>query len=216
MEKYYLSLDISTTNIGFSLWSDDGKLIELKHLELKIDKKVSVDDRDMIKADKFKNYIVEYRKHITNDLNGDVCNIAIEAPLPASNNIDTVLKLASFNGVCRYILYKEFGIIPFKISVHDSRLAFLVDMVKIKKEKGNTKGVLSFPKGWKSDEKKRYIQQKVAKLEPQITWFYHSKTSELLDINWDLSDSYVIGIAFFLHLGIISKEDWKVRYNSFL
>jgi len=38
--KYSISLDVSTTNVGVALWNESGKLIELKHLELKIAKDI--------------------------------------------------------------------------------------------------------------------------------------------------------------------------------
>ena len=59
MEKYYWSLDISTTNIGCALWDCNGKLIELKHLELKVSKNVSVEDRDIHKGEIFRKYVIE-------------------------------------------------------------------------------------------------------------------------------------------------------------
>ena len=51
MENYIWSLDISTTNIGSALWNYEGKLIELKHLALRIKKDVPEEFRDLTKAD---------------------------------------------------------------------------------------------------------------------------------------------------------------------
>ena len=64
MEKYIWSLDISTTNIGSALWSDKGKLIELKHLELKNNKDIDAEDRVIYKAEIFKNYVQEYKNYV--------------------------------------------------------------------------------------------------------------------------------------------------------
>ena len=61
MEEYIWSLDISTTNIGMALWNMNGKLIELKHLELKTDKNTPVENRDLHKAEIFKKYVLDYR-----------------------------------------------------------------------------------------------------------------------------------------------------------
>ena len=54
---FYWGLDVSTTNIGFTLMNSTGKLVELKHLALKVDKEVDPELRDLIKADMFKEYV---------------------------------------------------------------------------------------------------------------------------------------------------------------
>lgn len=105
MEKYIWSLDISTTNVGCSLWNDKGKLIELKHLALKTDKETSVDDRDINKADVFKEYCIAYKNRIENELNGEMTHIFVEAPLQNTpKNINTTALLLGFNGIARYVL----------------------------------------------------------------------------------------------------------------
>ena len=47
-----------------------------------------------------------------------------------------------------------------------------------------------------------YIWEKVAKLEPQIEWFY-TRNDNLKDICFDMSDSYAVGIAGLKKMGII-------------
>lgn len=201
MVKYVWSLDISTTNIGSALWNDKGKLIELKHLELKIDKNVPVADRDIYKAEIFRKFVEEYSHHIKHELNGEIQHIVVEEPLFGSNNANTVSLLYGFNGICRYILFKEFKKYPIKISVYDSRKLFASELVKVSKVKGKIKETLSFPLEYRKD-KKRYIWEKVAKLEPHINWFYDKK-GKLKDTSFDLSDSYAVGYAFFVKQGIL-------------
>ena len=201
MEKYYWSLDISTTNIGCALWDCNGKLIELKHLELKVGKNVSVEDRDIHKAEIFRKYIIEYKERILNELNGEISGIIVEAPLGGSNNANTVSLLYGFNGICRYILYKVFEIYPIKISVHDSRRIFLPELVHKVKKKGEYVDVLSFPDEYK-ENKKQYIWEKVSRLEPQIKWFY-DKNGKFKETNYDMSDSYTCGYSGLKLIGII-------------
>ena len=201
MEKYIWSLDISTTNIGCALWNSKGKLIELKHLELKLGKDIPVEDRDMHKAEIFKEYVVEYKKRILNELNGEIVNIIVEEPLGGSNNANTVSLLFGFNGICRYILFKVFDVYPKKISVYESRKLFCSELVKTSYKKGEKVETLSFPKEY-IKEKKLYIWEKVAKLEPQIEWFY-TKNNTLKDMCFDMSDSYCVGYAGLKVLGII-------------
>jgi len=202
MEKYIWSLDISTTNIGSALWSDKGKLIELKHLELKTDKNIPIEIRDIHKAEIFRKYVNEYKERILHELNGEIIHIIVEEPLGGSNNANTVSLLYGFNGICRYILFIVFGLYPKKISVYDSRKIFCSEFVHTKKRKGEIVEELSFPLEYR-DKKKLYIWEKVSKLEPQIEWFYKKDSKEPKDMCFDLSDSYAVGYAGLKKLGII-------------
>ena len=202
MEKYIWSLDVSTTNIGCSLWNDKGKLIELKHLGLKNDKESAVEDRDINKADVFKEFCITYRNRIENDLNGEMVHIFIEAPLQNTpKNINTTALLLGFNGIARYVIYEVFGIIPTKISVYESRKSFCPELVKTTFRKGEKIETMSFPEKYLKD-KKLYIWEKVAKLEPQIEWFY-TKNDTLKDMCFDMSDSYCVGFAGLKSLGVL-------------
>ncbi len=202
MEKYIWSLDISTTNIGSALWNKKGKLIELKHLELKTDKKVLVEDRDIHKAEIFRKYVIDFKERIFNELNGEIIHVIVEEPLGGSNNANTVSLLYGFNGICRYILFTIFGIYPLKISVHESRKLFCPELVHSEKRKGEIVDVLSFPEEYR-DKKKLYIWEKVCKLEPQIEWFYKKDSDEPKDMCFDMSDSYAVGYAGLKTLGIL-------------
>jgi len=203
MEKYIWSLDISTTNIGFALWDMNGVLIELKHLALKIDKKILVEDRDIYKAEMFRNYVMEFKERIFDEKHGEVEHIIVEEPLGGSVNPSTAALLFGFNGVCRYILYQIFGTYPKKISVHDSRKLFCPELVHTVKRKGKLEEVLSFPPEYRK-EKKLYIWKKVSKLEPQIEWFYkRGTTDQPKDMCFDMSDSYAVGFAGLKVLGIM-------------
>jgi len=202
MEKYIWSLDISTTNIGSALWDSNGKLIELKHLELKLGKDVPIEDRDIHKAEIFRKYVLEFQSRILEELNGEIIHIIVEEPLGGSINPSTAALLFGFNGVCRYILYTIFGIHTKKISVYDSRKIFCQELVKTTYRKGERVETLSFPEKYRKD-KKLYIWEKVCKLEPQIEWFYKKNTEEPKDICFDMSDSYAVGFAGLKQLGII-------------
>lgn len=203
MINYIWSLDISTTNIGMSLWDETGKLIELKHLALKTDKNVPIEDRDIYKAEIFKKYVLDYREHVLDELNGEIIHVIVEEPLGGSNNANTVSLLYGFNGICRYILYMVFGQYPMKISVYESRKLFCPELVKVTYPKGEKKETLSFPPEYRK-EKKLYIWKKVSKLEPQIPWFYKRGTTDVpKDMCFDMSDSYAVGFAGLKKLGLI-------------
>ena len=202
MENYIWSLDISTTNIGMALWDDKGKLIELKHLELKTDKNTPVENRDIYKAEIFKKYVLDYKEHVLHELNGEIINVIVEEPLGGSNNANTVSLLFGFNGICRYILYNVFGMYPMKISVHESRKLFCPELVFVTFPKGERKETLSFPPEYRK-EKKLYIWKKVCNLEPQIEWFYKKNSDNPKPMCFDMSDSYAVGFAGLKKLGII-------------
>ena len=202
MEKYIWSLDISTTNIGTALWDSKGKLIELKHLELKLSKGISIADRDIHKAEIFRKYVLDFKERLKRELNGELSHIIVEEPLGGSPNPTTQSLLFGFNGICRYILYTIFDKFPIKISVHNSRKLFCTELVHTKKVKGELVEVLSFPPEYR-DKKKLYIWEKVCKLEPQIEWFYKKDSNEPKDMCFDMSDSYAVGFAGLKQLGII-------------
>ena len=204
MEKYIWSLDISTTNVGSALWDDKGNLIELKHLSLNIDKEINVEFRDLHKADLFNDYCEKYKTRVEKEFMGKIEHVFVEAPLQNTpKNINTTALLLGFNGIARYVLYQIFGFEPEKITVHEARKLFCPELVKTTKtRKGEIKETLSFPKGFKSKEKKLYIWEKVAKLEPQIEWFY-TRNGTLKDMCFDLSDAYALGVAGLKKMSVI-------------
>lgn len=202
MEKYIWSLDISTTNIGMALWDERGKLIELKHLALKTDKHTPVENRDIYKAEIFRQYVLDYKERVLAELNGEIVQVIVEEPLGASNNANTVSLLFGFNGICRYILFNIFETYPMKISVHMSRKLFCKELVKVSTVKGQRKETLSFPIEYRKD-KKLYIWEKVCKLEPQIDWLYKKDSKEPKPMCFDMSDAYTCGYSGMIQLGII-------------
>jgi hypothetical protein len=203
MEKYFWSLDVSTTNVGSALWDIRGKLIELKHLELISDKDCLVEHRDICKAGIFREYCEKYKEYLKNNLNGEIIKIFIEAPLQNTPvNINTTALLLGFNGMARLVLHDVFNQMPDAISVYEIRKSFLRELVTKKTVKGEIKETLSFPEEYR-DKKKLYIWEKVVKLEPQIEWFYNKK-GKLKDTNFDMTDAYACGIAGLKLLSILN------------
>lgn len=201
---YSLSLDVSTTNVGVALWNEEGKLVELKHLELNVDKSIPAEDRYIYKADLLIDYIIRFKERILLEYDAKIENIFIEAPLSNTpKNINTTAMLLGFNGIACYKLYEIIGVVPKKLSVHDIRKIFCEEFIKIKKKKnGTVETTLSFPKGWKNKEKKEHIRKKVAKLEPHINWFY-TRNNTIKDTSYDMSDAYACGYAGLKVLEII-------------
>lgn len=199
--QYSWSLDISTTNVGAALWDENGKLVELKHLELKVDSSIPQEERILVKADIFAKYICEYEKRVKERYGAKIENVFVEAPFSNTpKNINTTAMLLGFNGIARYILYKQFGKQPYLITVYQSRKIFCPELVKTtKKRNGEIKETLSFPKGV---DKKEYIWKKVSKLEPNIQWFY-TRNNTLKSSSFDMSDAYCVGYSGLKVFGII-------------
>ena len=195
--KYSWSLDISTTNVGAALWDENGNLKELKHLELTVDKIIPPEERILLKADIFAIYISNFKKRVLETYGAVIENVFIEAPFSNTpKNINTTAMLLGFNGIARYIVYKEFGKQPYMITVHQSRKLFCPELVKVKivKKRNGTverKETLSFPK---NIDKKMYIWKRVCELEPTIEWFY-TRNNTLKSSSFDMSDAYCVGMA---------------------
>ena len=198
---YSWSLDISTSNVGMALWYESGKLVELKHLELKVNRSIPEEERYLHKAKLFKEYVLKYKEHIKEKYDADIGNIFVEAPLSNTPvNINTTAKLLSFNGIACYILNEIFEKPPYLISVYNSRKLFCPELVKTtKKRTGEIKQTLSFPK---DVDKKFYIWNKVKGLEPKIEWFY-TRNGTLKGSSYDMSDAYCVGVAGLKVLEII-------------
>lgn len=195
MFNFSLSLDVSTTNVGIALWDEKGRLIELKHLELKVDKNIPNEDRYIFKANLLRDYLKKFKDRIAEEYNAKIENLFIEAPLSNTpKNVNTTALLLGFNGIACYMGYEIFDTVPKKITVHDSRKIFCSEFVRVKKQKGQLKEVLSFPKGWKNDDKKEYIRKKVEKLEPEVNWFY-TRNGTVNSKSYDMSDAYAVGYA---------------------
>jgi len=178
-----LALDISTSCIGYSVFHEDGKLETASYI--KFNDKLTIFE----KLEEFKNTI--------SYLKGKITFIAIEEPLKKFmgkfSSATTIALLNFFNGMISSFLYLEFGLEPIYFNVNNARsIAF--PKLKIEKE-GSIKHEI-----WK----------KVMELEPLIDWKYGPRSRKLLDENYDVADSYVIGLAMLITIdkqkGSISQQ----------
>ena len=170
-----LALDISTSCIGYSLFDEDGKLIELNYVKFR-DKLSKFE-----KLEEFKKVTAYFKKL-------PIKYIAIEEPLKKFmgkfSSAETIGLLNFFNGMISSYLFLDYGIEPIYFNVNNARkLAF--PGLKVERE-GNSM--------------KHEIWNKVKDLEPLVNWKYGPKSRKLLDENYDMSDAYVIGLAFLITL----------------
>lgn len=183
-----------------TLWNQRGGLVEVRHLKLDTDKTVPEEVRYIHKATIFEEFIKKFKIEVEAKYSCVIEHIIVEAPLMNTPvNIETTAKLLAFNGISCYILFKIFGVVPFHVSVYQSRKIFCPELVKVTKVKGKLKETLSFPK---DVDKKVYIWTKVAKQYPDITWHY-KKDGSVKETSYDMSDSVAVGFAGLKVLGIV-------------
>jgi len=195
--KLILGLDVSTKTIGIALFEDlggKGKLKLLHHVSPKIkpvpkDKLQELFEKARVFEEEFLNKYADV----------GISRVIIEEPLLRSNNVNTVATLLRFNGMVSRSVYDTLGIVPEFISSYDSRKYAFPELMAVRthnkkgepyteKEIAKKNPVLFGAYPWDID-KKIVVWEKVADLEPQITWLY-TKTKTLKKENYDMTDAY--------------------------
>ena len=166
-----LSLDISSSCVGYSVFNEKNILIELDY--------VKFDSKDSL----FKR-LEYFKEKISHLLKFDITAIAIEEPLKKFkgkfSSADTIALLNFFNGMISSFLYSHFKIEPIYYNVNNARKVVFPSL-KITKEGASTK---------------HQIWEEVVKLEPQINWKYGKISRKLIVENYDMADSYVVGKCY--------------------
>jgi hypothetical protein len=183
-DRVFLSFDISTSCIGFSMYNENFELISVKALKMSTNKECN-DDPEIIKGDGFKKFVEELKIY-------EIIDIFVEEPLVKSNNVYTVNKLLKFNGICSYILRDTLGIIPRFLSVDEVRRIFCPEMTEYDSKKN--KFILKF-KSRKIDPK-NYIFEKVSKEYQNINWLIN-KNGKFKTENYDITDSIALAKSSF-------------------
>jgi hypothetical protein len=181
-----LGLDVSTKTIGWALFDIMSKdLLELTHVSPR--PKVTSDNKIeelLLKSEIFKTKLEQYK-------NLGISQVVIEEPLLNSNNIYTIGILMRYNTLITKQIYDTLGIIPDFISTYNSRKFAFPELV----QENEKKKFVLFGGLPKDCDKKLIIWEKVAKLEPQITWSY-TKNNTLKKENFDMSDAYCCVLGY--------------------
>jgi len=171
-----LGLDISTSVVGIAVFNDSYSLQELSYIKFKAGTNLFLKLKDFI--DFFE------KKYGTMNFT----HIYIEEPLKAFkgkfSNADTIQKLTQMNAMISGYLFMKYSIQPLYFNVNTARSIVFPD--------------LSIPKS--HPNKKHLIWEAVMKAEPKITWLYSPKTHALQDVNFDMCDAWVAGMAGILML----------------
>lgn len=215
MEKepeFVLALDVSTSCIGIALFEnlgEKGKLTLLHHVSPK------VKPQPESKMEELFRKVEIFEKEFLSDMaDFGITRVIIEEPLLQSNNVYTIATLLRFNGMISKSVYDTIGIVPEFISSYDARkYAFPELMAKRRFKRDGTpltekqieKNEPVLFGDYKFDVDKKYLLwEKVAELEPQVTWFYDKK-QKLKKETFDTSDAYVAGIGYMHKSGL-----WKI------
>jgi len=202
-QSFLLALDVSTSTIGIALFEDLGKKGELKllhHVSPIVKPKPSNKMEELFKKVEIfeKEFLFKYKEI-------GIDRVVIEEPLLQSNNVYTIATLLRFNGMISKSVYDTLGIVPEFISSYDARQYSFPELMAIRtfKKDGTALNEKQIAKnkpvlfgGYPFDVDKKYVLwEKVAELEPQVTWFY-DKNNKLKKETFDTSDAYVAGIGF--------------------
>ena len=207
--KYILGLDVSTKTIGIAIFEDLGDKGELKLLH-HVTPKVKPRPKDKMQElfEKARIFEDEFLSKYTNI---GIKRVIIEEPLLRSNNVNTVATLLRFNGMIARAVYESLNIVPEFISSYDARKYAFPELMEIRrfnkkgepyteKEISKKKPVLFGGYSWDID-KKHIVWEKIADLEPQITWQY-TRNKTLKAENFDMTDAYACTLAVMKRDGI--------------
>jgi hypothetical protein len=202
-QSFLLALDVSTSTIGIALFEDFGNKGELRllhHVSPIVKPKPSNKMEELFKKVEIfeTEFLFKYK-----DIGID--KVVIEEPLLQSNNVYTIATLLRFNGMISKSVYDTLGIVPEFISSYDARQYSFPELMAVRtfKKDGTPLNEKQIAKnkpvlfgGYPFDVDKKYVLwEKVAELEPQVTWFY-DKNNKLKKETFDTSDAYVAGIGF--------------------
>lgn len=201
--KHILSLDVSTSCVGVSIFEDKGtygQLVHLEHVELKgtiKNMREKWEKRNMLKTYLEENIIGDY----------NIVKIIIEEPLIQSKIIQVATNLNKFCGILYPLFVELFDIHPVYISVNESRRLSLPELIGGKK---GTTFLGDFPmkiagKG-RSYWSKFLIMFIIGRRFKEIGWML-SNNLTVCKKNFDRADSVVVGVAQMVKEGFWNLND---------
>jgi hypothetical protein len=206
--EFILALDVSTSCIGIALFEDMGDSGELKllhHVSPKVKPKPEGKMEEL-----FRKIEIFEKEFLSKYADFGITSVVIEEPLLQSNNVYTIATLLRFNGMISKSVYDTLGVVPDFISSYDARKYAFPELMAVRTHKkdgtplaekqiAKNKPVLFGSQPFDCD-KKYVLWEKVAELEPQITWFYDKK-NKLKKETFDASDAYVAARGYMNKIG---------------
>lgn len=215
MEKeseFLLALDVSTSTIGIALFEDlgdSGSLKLLHHVSPKVKPQPESKMEEL-----FRKVEIFEKEFLSNYADFGITKVVIEEPLLQSNNVYTIATLLRFNGMISKSVYDTIGVVPEFISSYDARKYAFPELMAVRRfkkdgtplaEKAISKNQPVLFGAYDFDVDKKYVLwEKVAELEPQVTWFYDKK-NKLKKETFDTSDAYTAARGYMNKIGA-----WKI------
>lgn len=211
--EFLLALDVSTSTIGIALFEDlgtSGKLKLLHHVSPKVKPQPLNKMEELFrKVEIFeKEFLIHYADF-------GITKVVIEEPLLQSNNVYTIATLLRFNGMISKSVFDTIGVVPEFISSYDARKYAFPELMAVRSfkkdgtplpEKQIAKNTPVLFGGYDFEVDKKYVLwEKVAELEPQITWLFDKK-NKLKKETFDLSDAYVAARGYMNKVGL-----WPIK-----
>jgi len=210
--QFILSLDVSTSCIGIALFEDLGTKGDLKLLH-HVSPKVKPQPKNKME-ELFRKVEIFQSEFLNKYINFGIKKVIIEEPLLQSNNVYTIATLLRFNGMISKSVFDTIGVVPEFISSYDARKYAFPELMAVRKFKKDGTPLLEKQINKNSPvlfgdydfdvEKKYILWEKVAELEPQVTWFY-DKNNKLKKETFDTSDAYVAARGYMMKMGF-----WKI------
>lgn len=206
-----LSLDVSTSTIGISLFDENGKLERLTHISPTIKKKDIINEESLyIKSNLVKGFFSTDDWKFLN-----ITDIVIEEPLIVSKVPITAAKLNKFAGMFYKVMREVYPTAQVSyITVNDSRKTVFPEYVE--------KRVLWRPvpktiRKYKiKDYRKLLVWYNIAMKFPEIKWEL-TRNVTIDKKNFDKADSVVVGLAFLIKKGILEPRQIELyKVVSFL
>jgi RNase H-fold protein (predicted Holliday junction resolvase) len=195
--SYILGFDVSTSNIGISLFDEKGKLLKVNHISLDSDEK-DTEERHFKKIQKIKEYLNEnYPKNI-------IGNIVIEKPLISSKQIDTAAMLNFFGGMFFLMIKEIYDCEVTYVTVDEARKIGAPELYGGKRK--SLFGMFDTTLLKKNDVKKMIIMSYVALKFPDIVWL--TNQNMMLDKkNFDRADAIMVVLAYLNRNKMLSEDN---------
>ena len=178
-----LALDISTSCVGYAVFGENDKLIEMDYIKFNS------------KNDIFEKFTA-FTKKVSHLLKMDIDTVVIEEPLKKFkgkfSSANTIAILNFFNGMISSYVMTAFNVTPMHYNVLNARSTALPGF-KVRKSDVSSK---------------HQIWEQVVGLEPQINWKYGVRSRKLLEENYDMCDAYIVGLCH-INLLNIQRETLK-------
>lgn len=185
-----LGLDVSTSNIGISLFSMEGELVKLTHISLDDDKAPTSLQRYLYKANLFEAFVQNnYEMY-------DIKKIVIEEPLGGSVTPSIAVILSLFNEEIQHkckLVFPNTEVVL--LSVDNSRRYGLPELLGGKKQTlfGNIPKEIN---GVKINEyRKLLVMHLIGQKYPEIVWLLNNNYN-LDKRNFDRADSVCVVLAY--------------------